>query len=976
MKKLFLFLLASVLSISVFAAGETGKTKAQAIPYDWNSGIHVSSEAGVGKWYVVMLKESDGGPFRADGKTADGKTDINVSVVNPLDQSAHINVIAYIGDNETSRDFTLAAGGSKSMTFGAGMFVRMGIDRVYLYLVMDVTVTEEEAVAHEAVNVNVEAVAANSVLFTPVQFDWTGFGTNTPATGNEIAANKETWLKVDWADHLTSGNTFKLYVKNLGSAATTIDGGLATDCPATSIQEQSKDIAAGATISKVLDPAMLDMMPDVIYIRLKAGQKLHVWAEQVAPVLPAQPLFKAGDANVVVKNTEYSLTDSIVYKVAYSTLQAPEYYYTQVEVTNNGAATVTLTGKVAKNASGDVFSAVSRTQTIQPGQTLKKELDKTLLSNIESGDEVYALVLGGNANVSFKLTDVCTEKDPCVPAEAVALTVPATGTVEKDQAANTVKWYAVNIAAAKTAKADIQLTMTSAETVDLAVDIAAACALGEPTQSYTGSSKSTTKTLSYSLFEHAGNVIYVRVNTNKNITVEAELLTTITWNGSSWNPNAPTANDAARIEGDLTIGNGETVKALGVTLAGGNVTIANGGKLIVGAEGIKGSDNVDQIVVEEGGILLISPEAGSNNKPFVTAKKTLHFGAADAGTRRAEKHEFIALPVDNREALAHVRYYGWDHGAGWIVDGFNKTFTGYDVYQTSAASEYYQEFTTSFKGQLADNKSQTLSMPGRGWHAFGNSWLAPMKVSEILANVGAAEAAVHVYVATPKVIGGTSYGSENDEKLYIPLTQEVANATGMTEVAAMEGFFLYTEGATSAQLNYNSFFSTRAAAPATREADNRNMVAAIVRGGNQNDFVYMIEGEAANAHKMQSNGLTIYAEDGLAQVANENLIGTILTIATNEATEYTLSFAWLKGETLYLQDMENGNIIAMTEGTTYTFSAEPNTESERFQVIGRKNTPTAIDNTELIEGTNKRIENGQLVIIKNGVKYNAMGAQL
>ena len=34
MKKLFLFLLASVLSISMFAAGETGKTKAQAIPYD------------------------------------------------------------------------------------------------------------------------------------------------------------------------------------------------------------------------------------------------------------------------------------------------------------------------------------------------------------------------------------------------------------------------------------------------------------------------------------------------------------------------------------------------------------------------------------------------------------------------------------------------------------------------------------------------------------------------------------------------------------------------------------------------------------------------------------------------------------------------------------------------------------------------------------------------------------------------------
>ena len=79
---------------------------------------------------------------------------------------------------------------------------------------------------------------------------------------------------------------------------------------------------------------------------------------------------------------------------------------------------------------------------------------------------------------------------------------------------------------------------------------------------------------------------------------------------------------------------------------------------------------------------------------------------------------------------------------------------------------------------------------------------------------------------------------------------------------------------------------------------------------------------------------------------------------------------------MYLKDLVNGNIIAMTENTRYTFSAEPNTISERFQVIGRNEAPTAIENNAAIDGANKRIENGKIVIIKNGVKYDVLGTQL
>ena len=961
-------------------AQNDGSTKARAIPYAWGEGIKVTSEAGIGKWYVVDLF----GKFDpATGKSEEGNADANIVVSNPLDEKANVDVTAYVGDNEMSRHFSLASGEFKTMNIGAGFLVRSGIRYVYMYIVMDVTIPVAQA---EKIEVVVEDAPSNSTPFVPIDFNWANFPAKTEAT--VIPANKETWVEIDFEAHqVANGSTYKFYVEKTNATPITVAAGISYDCPASSIQEQSQELKSAST-AKILDEAKLSMIPGKIYIRLKAAQELRIYAEEVAIPAPepgAQPIFNINNGNngdpaiEVLLGQTYTLdANHLVYSVDYATLQAEENYYRQIEVTNNGTEEVTIVGKASKTPdnNGDVYSVATKTVTIPAGQTYYKKIDKTMQSVVgaAAGDKIYAL--GPEfPNVTFKLTQQPNDPEYCHDATAFDWTN------WNDQSANSYKWYSVNIADAKSKKADIVLTM---ETVDgseanITVDVAAACALGEPSQSYSGKSTSTTKTLTYSLYkDKQSDEMYVRVRTDKNIKVKAELLTTKTWNGSIWSGDgsAPTLEESARIEGNLTIANGQTIKALGITLAGGKITIENGGKLIVGKEGVKGSENVDQILVEEGGVLLIDPAATTNNKPFITANKELHFGAAASGARREDKHEFIALPVDDREAMVGVLYYGWSHVEGWVVNGFNKTFIGYDVYQ-AAGDAHYGDFAAQFKGRLADNKNQTLVMNGRGWHAFGNSWLDKMDVDKALANVGAAEPALHVYVATPQVIAGVHYGDANDEKLYLPLTSAIAAATGMTKLSPMQGFFLYTEGATNASLKYNDLDAYSTAAPAPqRAANNYNKVAAVLRGGNQSDFVYLIEGEDANAHKMISNGLAIYAEDGLAQVANSNLIGTMLTIQTNDAAEYTLSFTWENGETLYLKDLVNGNIIAMTADSRYTFNAEPNSVVERFQVVGRYNTPTGIENNAVIEGANKRIENGKVVIIKNGVKYDVLGAQL
>ena len=1001
MKKLFLFLFASLLSVSMFAVEKTGKNKAEAIPYNWGTGIFVESTAGEGKWYVVnLLDDMDPvGPFnKTTGKTQDGKTNINVMVVNPLDESATIDVVAYMGDNETSRHFTLAKGGSKSMTFGAGMLVKMGIDRVYLYLVMDVDITKEEAEQMEAVHVNVTPVEnENSVVFTPINFNWTNWPSKTEAT--VIPANQETWIKVklDQENQLDPGKTYKFYAENAGGATTTIYAGLSYDCPATSIQQETKELAAGSAkaIQKVLDADKLSMMPDSVYVRIKADQEIRLYAEQVALPTPdptAPVILNKNEATNIVLDAVYDLSAHQVYKVGYNTLKAQEFYYKQIEVTNHGTQTITIIGKATKtfDANGNAYSATSKSVTIPAGQTYTKVIDKTMLSAVGSGvgDSIWAI--GPKANVTFVLKEYCTETDPCVPAEAIAMAIPAAGTyVEQLQAAGT-KWYAVDITKAKNAQADIELTMTAsnAETVEVTVDVAADCALGEPTQSYTGSSKSTKKTLSYSLIKDAGNVVYVRVKTNKEITVKAQIIDQVIYMSTGWNQN-PSADKAARIEAPLTITAADKLEVLGITLAGGKITIEKGGKLFVGKEGVKGSETVDQIFVNEGGILMIDPAATTNNKPFITALKGYWLGKQTTdGADLADYHDFVALPISNREAALgkFVRYSHWDPATGWISnDHFRKPFVGYNVFNKSGDADYFtyglDSLVVALKGQLADNHNQTLSMPSHGWYAFGNSWFEAIDIADIFSQLGGAtddEVAVHMYVNAPKSINGAPF----QDNTYIPVTAANYSEVGAEyqKVAAMQGFFLYTASSKSVTLNYNDLWTNRnAAAPAPAKrvvSQGANKVAVAIRGGNKGDNVYLVEGEGSNVHKMLGNGLAIYAEDGLAQVANDNLIGTILTIKTNDATEYTLNFAWLKGETLYLQDMENGKVIAMTADNTYTFNAEPNTVSERFQVVGRSNAPTAIENTSAIEGVNKFIENGRVVIIKNGVKYDVLGTQI
>ena len=108
--------------------------------------------------------------------------------------------------------------------------------------------------------------------------------------------------------------------------------------------------------------------------------------------------------------------------------------------------------------------------------------------------------------------------------------------------------------------------------------------------------------------------------------------------------------------------------------------------------------------------------------------------------------------------------------------------------------------------------------------------------------------------------------------------------------------------------------------------------------------------------------------------------------------EYTLEYTLAKGDRFKAIYLENdtyktwypegsGNDYVVTEWTAgeKTIYFRPESKSEwggHFYIAPNEPVATSISNTEASSKAQKLIENGQIVIIKNGVKYNVLGACL
>ena len=428
----------------------------------------------------------------------------------------------------------------------------------------------------------------------------------------------------------------------------------------------------------------------------------------------------------------------------------------------------------------------------------------------------------------------------------------------------------------------------------------------------------------------------------------------------------------------------EVTNGLDVT-DGATLDVAAGSTLVVGEGGVT-SENTGSIVIEsnENGSasFLLSPEVIVNTTPNLTVKMTVKGkGYKNESAGKTYYWHRFAAPVVMAEEWSKAPSYGtWLYGWDYTAEGGKGAwaelptsmamvpFQGYTLSPEHLVASEDEEIVYSFKGQLAGNQNMNLHFNARGFNFFGNSYTGYIDVltlvDQLMANAN---------------IDGSVYMWNNGEQGYEPVSlQDLKENPGhylawQKEIAPMQTFILRqinTGEDVSTLLNYENsiwknprYGNVPAPTPAPKRAaaDADPFVRVMITAANgQNSQMSFAENadrsddfeKGYDALKyMNENSINVYSTlDGqnLANVATNDLEGKTLTLQTNDEIAYTMSFLVAEGEEYAIRDNATGKVIAIEEGATYEFAAQPNSTVEgRFEIVRAPKITTAIENTEV-----------------------------
>ena len=424
-----------------------------------------------------------------------------------------------------------------------------------------------------------------------------------------------------------------------------------------------------------------------------------------------------------------------------------------------------------------------------------------------------------------------------------------------------------------------------------------------------------------------------------------------------------------------------TIKA-GYTLTVGRVILGANAQIIVepGAKFIvTGSDGIVAPVVSnivlranatDQATFLFNPAVKSNREPNATVQM---YTNSKQLTENPWTYVFqrFALPVKESAAPANdytnQQLFGSETAFESYVFGLNyssnqwaplswtdmKSFTSYQLANNTANGG----ITYTFTGKIYGNTDNACAFNAQGFGYFGNSYMAPIAISELISDFGAdVNKAVWIY----------NYNAHK----YDVLTPDASIFGSLPkEIKSMQAFVLHLDNGAegNAPINYaNAVWGN----PNITKAPARNRVNTLSNGALINvvaengmaDQVILMEKDSytgnfdngADAAKlMVEEGInlyvtTVYGDQSI--VAENNLENTLITFKAGEATNYTLQLGTVFGEDYSICDNMTGAIIDCAEGFEYNFTQEANsTAFGRFEIVGRQNMPTAIDNTEAVK---------------------------
>ena len=316
------------------------------------------------------------------------------------------------------------------------------------------------------------------------------------------------------------------------------------------------------------------------------------------------------------------------------------------------------------------------------------------------------------------------------------------------------------------------------------------------------------------------------------------------------------------------------------------------------------------------------------------------------------------------EEMVPLQGYTLTLASNWInYDGETAT----DAETETGNLNVPQDVVYTFKGNLVGNTDQALNFQHEGFNFFGNSYTGYMSVLNLISGIESdkIEDVIYMWNADQqKYVGVSLYKLQSGKGL----------KNWQKEVAPMQTFIMRLRGADSANesVNYSSAIwgnprygntGSGSGAPRRRVAsinEDTYMEITVTAANGQSDVIDFAE-SASNTDAFENgydvvkfmnehtiNLYTTLAGEEFSSVVTDNLEGKTLNLKTNSEISYTISFENVEGEEYALRDNATGAIIAIENGVTYEFAAQPNSTVEgRFEIISVAKMPTATENTEV-----------------------------
>lgn len=391
------------------------------------------------------------------------------------------------------------------------------------------------------------------------------------------------------------------------------------------------------------------------------------------------------------------------------------------------------------------------------------------------------------------------------------------------------------------------------------------------------------------------------------------------------------------VEG-LVVGNNAETEA--------KVVVEPGATLIVGASGIithKAGNLILKADREHGTAKLIFKDANSiNTNPLATVELYLRARTLNAETK-AQLWQHYGLPVSYDEGLTSVEknfgvnYNNWIVGRGWkYVAGTDMLSEGAWAGHNITTNASVEGSIIRFKGQLIGRDNKELNFVP-GYSCFTNSYSAPLSLRSLRSKLnasGVAEPVIWIYDVS-----------------YAPTFRLVNNSFKDNDfldkgIASMQAFFIPSESsAHSLTIDYqNDVIGFSNGSVKEAEVSEYNGGTIVLSDGFNNAELIITEGDEFSdaydrgwdANLMPGITPAIFVAEGTAKyasLATNAIEGKKISIITNNATEYTLSFKFLEGKAFKLKDLASGAEIEVSAESTYRFTAEANSTIERFELL-------------------------------------------